>query len=146
MTPKDVSPRSEGVQYAAGEEQRRITYSPRMNEEARPKSIRRSVLDVSGDESKIQCCKEQSCDREAYDAAVHGVAESQTCLGDPTTTKISRYYKTTAYKHANILISFFIAAFIIIIQQLMNIYIFNSRTIEVKLFSSKITSSNKINS
>ena len=146
VTPKDASPRSEGVQYATGEEHRRITYSPRMNEEARPKSIWCSVLDVSGDESKIQCCKEQYCDREAWDAAIHGVAESQTWLGDWTTTKISRYYKTTAYKLSNILIYFFIAAFIIIIQQLMNIYIFNSRTIEVKLFSSKISSSSKINS
>ena len=111
ITPKDASPRSEGVQYATGEEQRRITYSPRMNEETQPKSIWCSVLDVSGDESKIQCCKEQYCDREAWDAAVHGVAESQTWLGDWTTTKISRYYKTTAYKLSNILISFFYCSF-----------------------------------
>ena len=59
----------------------------------------------------IQCCKEQYCDREAWDAAVHGVAESQTWLGDWTTTKISRYYKTTAYKLSNILISFFYCSF-----------------------------------
>jgi len=60
MTPKNKSPRSESVQYAAGEEQR-ITNSPRMNEAAGPKQVQHSVVDVSGDESKIQCCKEQYC-------------------------------------------------------------------------------------
>ena len=49
MTPKDESPRSEGVQYATAEEQRRITNSPRMNEAAGPKQIQPSVVDVSGD-------------------------------------------------------------------------------------------------
>ena len=34
MTPNNESPRSEGVYYATGEEQRRITNSPRMNEAA----------------------------------------------------------------------------------------------------------------
>ena len=52
MTPKDKSPRSEDVQYAIGEE-RRITNSPRMNEAVGPKRIRYSVVDVSGDKSKI---------------------------------------------------------------------------------------------
>ena len=37
MMPKDESPRSEGVQYAPGEEQRRTTNSSRNNEVARPK-------------------------------------------------------------------------------------------------------------
>ena len=32
-----------------------------MNEAAGPKQIRCSVVDVSGDESKIQCCREQYC-------------------------------------------------------------------------------------
>ena len=52
MTPKHESPRSEDVQYATGEERRRITFIPRMNE---------SVVDVSGDKSKIRGCKEQYC-------------------------------------------------------------------------------------
>ena len=52
MTPKHESPRSEDVQYATGEERRRITFIPRMTE---------SVVDVSGDKSKIRCCKEQYC-------------------------------------------------------------------------------------
>ena len=52
MTLKNEPSRSEGAQYAAGEEWRR------MNEAAGPKWIYCSVVDVSGDESKIRCCKE----------------------------------------------------------------------------------------
>ena len=58
MMPKDASPRSEVDQYATGKEQRRITNSLRMNEAAGTKQIQPSVVDVSGDESKILCCKE----------------------------------------------------------------------------------------
>ena len=39
MTSNDESPRSEGVQHATGEEERRTTASPRMNETAGPKQI-----------------------------------------------------------------------------------------------------------
>ena len=52
MIPKDESPRSEGIQYAIGEEWKRITNSPRMNEEM-PKWKHCSAVDVSGEESKI---------------------------------------------------------------------------------------------
>ena len=58
MTVKDESPRSVGVKYATGEERRNIS---RRNEEAEPKWKQRLVLDVSGGESKVQCCKEQYC-------------------------------------------------------------------------------------
>ena len=61
MTLKDESLRSEGVQHATGEEQRRTTNSPRKNEVAGPKRKKSLVVDVSGDESKIWCCKEQYC-------------------------------------------------------------------------------------
>ena len=61
MTPKDASPRSEGVQYATGKEQRRITNSLRMNEASGPKQMQPSAVDVLGYKSKIQCCKEQYC-------------------------------------------------------------------------------------
>ena len=37
MKPKDEHPRSEGVQYATGEEQRAISHSSRKNEAAGPK-------------------------------------------------------------------------------------------------------------
>ena len=56
MMPKDESSRSEGVQYATGEEQR-ITNSPRMNEAAGPKQIQHSVVDMSGNEGKTDAAK-----------------------------------------------------------------------------------------
>ena len=56
-----MSPRSEGFQYATGEEWKTTNNSPRKNEASGPKWKRCSVADVSGDESKIQCCREQYC-------------------------------------------------------------------------------------
>ena len=53
MTPKYEFPRSEGVQYAPGEEWRTPTNSPRKNEAVGPKWKQHSAVDVSGDESKI---------------------------------------------------------------------------------------------
>ena len=50
--------RSVGVQYATGKEQRN---SSRRNEESEPKQSQSPVVDVSGSESKVQCCKEQYC-------------------------------------------------------------------------------------
>ena len=57
---KDETLRSEGVQYATGEEQR-TTNRPKKNEAAVPKQKWHSIVDGSGDEAKIQCCKEQYC-------------------------------------------------------------------------------------
>lgn len=48
----------ESVPYATGEELREITNSSRKNEVAGQKWKWRSVVDVSGGESKIQCCEE----------------------------------------------------------------------------------------
>ena len=53
MTPEYESPRSEGAQYATGEEWRTITNSSRKNEVAKPKWKQCPVVDVSGDESKV---------------------------------------------------------------------------------------------
>ena len=58
MTLKDELPRSVGAQYASGEEWRN---SSRKNEEAEPKWKSYQVVDVSGGESKVWCCKEQYC-------------------------------------------------------------------------------------
>ena len=58
MTLEDESPRLVGVQYATGEEWRN---SSRKNEVAGPKWKQRSVVDVSGGESKVQCYKVQYC-------------------------------------------------------------------------------------
>ena len=54
MTLEDESPRLVGVQCATGEEWRN---SSRKNEVAGPKWKQRSVVDVSGGESKVQCYK-----------------------------------------------------------------------------------------
>ena len=55
-TPEDKLPKSEDVQYATREEQRAVTNSSRKDEAGGPKQ---KWLVVSGDESKVQCCKEQ---------------------------------------------------------------------------------------
>ena len=57
-TLKDELPRSVGAQYATGEEWRN---SSRKNEEAEPKQKQQPVVDVTGDGSKVQGCKEQYC-------------------------------------------------------------------------------------
>ena len=58
MTLKDELPRSVGVQYATGKEWRN---NFRKNEETDPKQKQCPVVDVTGDGSKVQCCKEQYC-------------------------------------------------------------------------------------
>ena len=57
-TLKDEIPRLVGAQYATGEGQRN---SSRRNEEAEPKRKQGTVVDGSGGESEVQCCKEQYC-------------------------------------------------------------------------------------
>ena len=47
-----------GAQYATGEEGRN---NSRKNKETEPKQKQRPVVDVTGDGSKVQCCKEQYC-------------------------------------------------------------------------------------
>ena len=61
MTQKNETPRSEGIQYATGEKWRTTINSSRKNEADWPKQTQWSVVDVSGDESKIWCCKKQYC-------------------------------------------------------------------------------------
>ena len=55
-TLKDELPRSIGSQYVTGDQWRN---NSRKNEETEPKQKQRPVVDVTGDESKVQCCKEQ---------------------------------------------------------------------------------------
>ena len=57
MTLRDELHRSVGAQYATGEECRN---SFRKNEDAEPKQ-KQPIVDVTGDGSKVQCCKEQYC-------------------------------------------------------------------------------------
>ena len=53
---KEKLPRSVGAQYATGEGRRN---SSRRNEEAEPKQKQHPVVDMTGDGSKVRCCKEQ---------------------------------------------------------------------------------------
>ena len=55
---KEELPRSVGAQYATGDQGR--THS-RKNEGMEPKQKQYPVLDVTGDRSKVRCCKEQYC-------------------------------------------------------------------------------------
>ena len=56
--PKEELPRSLGAQDATGDQWRN---NSRMNEEMEPKQKQYPVVDVTGDRSKIRCCKEQYC-------------------------------------------------------------------------------------
>ena len=56
--PKEELPRSFGAQYATGDQWRN---NCRKNEETEPKQKQHLVVDMTGDRSKVQCCKEQYC-------------------------------------------------------------------------------------
>ena len=53
--PKEELPRSLGAQYATGDQQ---TNNSRKNEEMEPKQNQYTAVDVTGDRSKVRCCKE----------------------------------------------------------------------------------------
>ena len=57
-TLKDELPRLVGAQYATGDLWRS---NSRKNEETEPKQKQHPGVDVTGDGSKVQCCKEQYC-------------------------------------------------------------------------------------
>ena len=56
--PKVELPRSLGAQYATGDQWRN---NSRKNVRMEPKQKQYPVVDVTGDRSKIRCCKEQYC-------------------------------------------------------------------------------------
>ena len=55
---KDELPRLLGAQYATGDQWRN---NSRKNEETEPKQKQHPAVDVTGDRSKVWCCKEQYC-------------------------------------------------------------------------------------
>ena len=57
-TLKDEGSRSVGAQYATGDQWRN---NSRKNEETEAKQKQHPVGDVTGDRSKVRCCKEQYC-------------------------------------------------------------------------------------
>ena len=54
-TQKDELPRSVGAQYATGDQWRN---NSKKNEEIEPKQKQHPAVAVTGDGSKVQCCKE----------------------------------------------------------------------------------------
>ena len=58
MIMKDELSRSVGTKYATGEEWRN---NSRKNEVLESKQKQHPIVDVTGDGSKVQCCKEQYC-------------------------------------------------------------------------------------
>ena len=57
-TLKDELPRSVGAPYVTGDQWRN---NSRKNEEMEPKKKQLPAVDVTGDRSKVRCCKEQYC-------------------------------------------------------------------------------------
>ena len=57
-TLKDELPWLVGTQYATGDQWRN---NSRKNKRTEPKQKQYPVVDVTGDRSKVQCCKEQYC-------------------------------------------------------------------------------------
>ena len=57
-TLKDELPRSISAQYVTGDQWRN---NSRKNEETESKQKQYPGVDVTGDRSKVQCCKEQYC-------------------------------------------------------------------------------------
>ena len=55
---KEELPRSVGAQYATGDQWRN---NSRKNEGMEPKQNQYTAVDVTGDRSKVRCCKEQYC-------------------------------------------------------------------------------------
>ena len=58
MTLKDDLPRSVGAQYTTGDQWRN---NSRKNEETEPNQKQHTTVNVTGDGSKVRCCKEQYC-------------------------------------------------------------------------------------
>ena len=57
-TLKEELPRSVGAQYATGDQWRNNSTK---NEETAPKQKQQPVVDVTGEGSKVRCCKKQYC-------------------------------------------------------------------------------------
>ena len=55
---KEELPRSVGAQHATGDQWRN---NSRKNEGMEPKQKQHPIVDVTGDRSKVRCCKEQYC-------------------------------------------------------------------------------------
>ena len=75
-TLKDELPRSVGAQYATGDQGRN---NSRKNEETEPKQKQHPGVDVTGDVSKIQCCKEYNQSDFSIDHLVMSICRVLCC-------------------------------------------------------------------
>ena len=74
-TLKDELPRLVGAQYPTGEEWRKTS---RKNEETEPKQKQYLVVDVTGDRSKVQCCKVRSMNQGKLEVVKQEMARVST--------------------------------------------------------------------
>ena len=86
--PKDELPRSVGAQYATEDQWRN---NSRKNEETETKQKQYPVVDVTGDRTKVQCCKEQYCIRSDQIRSV-----AQSC---PTLSKFAGILSAAFSQH-----------------------------------------------
>ena len=77
---KDELPRSVGAQYATGDQWRN---NSRKNEEMEPRQKQHPVVDVTGDGSKVRCCKEQFCIGTWNVRSISSVQFSRSVVSDP---------------------------------------------------------------
>ena len=82
---KGELPRSVGTQYTTGDQWRN---NSRKNEGMEPKQQQYPVVDVTGDRSKVQCCKDQYCIgtwniRSIRSDEIRSVTQSCPTLCDP---------------------------------------------------------------
>ena len=87
-TLKEELPRSVDAQYVTGDQWRNNSGK---NEEMEPKLQQYPVVDVTGDRSKVRCCKEQYCIGTWNVKSINSSALS--FLYSPTLTSIHDYWK-----------------------------------------------------
>ena len=73
-TLKDELPRLVGAQYPTGEEWRKTS---RKNEETEPKQKQHLVVDVTGDRSKVRCCKVRSMNQGKLEVVKQKMVKSE---------------------------------------------------------------------
>ena len=80
--PKEELPRSLGAQYATGDQWRNHS---RKKEGMEPKQKQYPVVDVTGDRSKIRCCKEQmhrNLECQVYESRQIGSGQTRDGMGE----------------------------------------------------------------
>ena len=84
---KDELPRSVSAQYITGDQWRN---NSRKNDETEPKQKQQLVVELTGDGSKVLCCKEQYClsadqSLNRVQLGPHGLQQARPHCQSPTT-------------------------------------------------------------